>query len=58
MRYSKFITVEEMGEYLNIGRSKAYELCKQPGFPKLTIGRLIRIPYEGLNEWVSSNIDM
>lgn len=57
MRYSKFITVEEMGEYLNIGRSKAYELCRQPGFPKLTIGRLIRIPYEGLNEWISSNIE-
>ena len=38
------LTVEEMAEILRIGRSSAYELCRQNEFPVIRIGRSIRIP--------------
>lgn len=56
-RFSEFFTVEEMAEYLRIGRSKAYALCKDDDFPKITIGKNIRIPRESLNNWLLMKIN-
>jgi len=39
----KFLTVEEVAAVLRIGRTKAYELVKEPGFPAVKIGNQIRI---------------
>ena len=45
-------TVEEMAAALGIGRSKAYELIHRADFPKIQMGRIVRIPIEPLKEWV------
>lgn len=45
-------TVEEMAAALGIGRSKAYELIHRADFPKMQMGRIVRIPIEPLKEWV------
>ena len=46
-------TVEEMGAYLGVGRSVAYELVHAvDGPPVIRIGRCIRIPADGLKAWM------
>lgn len=40
---NEFLKVEDIQMILNIGRKKAYELVNQPDFPKIRIGRSIRI---------------
>lgn len=49
---NQYITITEFGKMLNIGRSTAYEIVKQPGFPKVQFGRVIRIPRDQLMEWL------
>lgn len=47
------LTVEEMGEVLNISRPTAYELIHAvDGPPVIRIGRCIRIPADGLRKWM------
>ena len=46
------LTVNELAEILRIGRSSAYELCRQNQFPVVRIGKVIRIPKQALNEWL------
>lgn len=49
----QFLTVEELAAFLRIGRSKAYELCHQPDFPAIRIGRTIRISREAFLAWLA-----
>ena len=49
------MTVEEAAAFLRIGRSAAYELCRQwratggrAGLPVLTLGRTLRVPRAGI----------
>lgn len=46
------LTVKELAEVLRIGRSSAYELCRQNEFPVIRIGKSIRIPSKALFEWI------
>lgn len=46
------ITVEEMGELMGIGRSKAYELARQADFPTIRLGRKMLVSIKGLEAWV------
>lgn len=46
------ITVEEMGEWLGIGRSMAYQLARREDFPTIRIGRKMLIATQGLEAWV------
>ncbi|NPV53780.1 MAG: helix-turn-helix domain-containing protein [Firmicutes bacterium] len=48
----EFLTVDELAKYLRIGRSAAYEICRQPDFPVVRIGRTIRIPRARLIGWI------
>jgi hypothetical protein len=48
-------TVEEAAAFLRIGRSAAYELCRQwrltggrAGLPVLALGRTLRVPRAGI----------
>jgi len=52
------LTVEEMAEILRIGRSSAYELCRQNEFPVIRIGRSIRIPKKALLDWIEQKSKM
>lgn len=52
----RFLTVPEAAEILRIGRSSAYELCRQSehnGFPAVREGQKIRIPYNALINWIN-----
>lgn len=49
----KVMSVEEMAVALGLGRSKAYELVHAiDGPPVIRIGRCIRVPVDGLSEWL------
>lgn len=53
---AELLTIEELQKYLQISRSKAYELANTNDFPVLRIGRAIRIPRDRLEEWVKKNV--
>ena len=42
------LTVKELQKILKMSRSKTYQLVNQPDFPKIRIGRDIRIPEKEL----------
>jgi excisionase family DNA binding protein len=48
----EILTVEEIGDYLRIGRSSAYNLVNQPKFPAIRIGNQIRVQKEELLSWL------
>jgi len=50
------ITVDDLSKYLKISKAKAYRLVKTEGFPKISLGKEIRIPVNGLDEWLKSNL--
>lgn len=45
-------SITEMAAALGIGRNKAHELAKEPGFPIITLGRRKVIPVRALDEWL------
>jgi len=53
----KFLTVEKMAKILHIGKSKAYELVKEPGFPSVKVGKQIRIIADELCEYLKNKSD-
>ena len=48
------MTIEELTDFLHIGRSKAYELCHKSGFPASKYGRKILINRQRLVEWLEA----
>lgn len=46
------LTVQEMANALKISRPAAYALTRREDFPVLRIGTTIRIPIDGLKEWM------
>jgi excisionase family DNA binding protein len=53
MNLEPYMTVEQMAKHLKIGRTKAYELVRSQSFPKVRVGKSIRIPTDGLAKWLS-----
>lgn len=49
------ISVSDLGKYLGIGRTLAYQLSRSEGFPILKVGKRVLVPIEGLKEWVNKN---
>jgi hypothetical protein len=45
-------SITEMAAALGIGRNKAHELAKEPGFPIISLGRRKVIPVKALGEWL------
>ena len=45
-------SITEMAAALGIGRNKAHDLAKEPGFPIITLGRRKVIPVKALDEWL------
>ena len=51
------ISVLEMGRRLNIARTAAYALVKQPGFyPAFRIGRRVVVSVDALERWIDEQI--
>jgi excisionase family DNA binding protein len=49
------LTPKQVAEILQIGRTRAYELCHQRGFPARRIGKTFRIPKMALLEWLDTH---
>ncbi len=48
----KVMSVQELSAEMGISLPTAYELVKQPGFPRVHVGSRILIPVEEFNEWL------
>jgi len=48
------LRVSEAAQIAAVGRSRAYEMAASGQWPVCKIGRSIRIPYQGLLEWIES----
>jgi excisionase family DNA binding protein len=49
------LTPVQMASVLQIGRTRAYELCHMKGFPTRRIGKTFRIPKVALLEWLDAH---
>lgn len=50
----EILTVGDLQSILRLSRAKCYTLVHQEDFPKVTIGRCIRIPKKGLIAWLET----
>ena len=50
------MTVQEMANYLGIGKASAYRLIREGQIPALKIGRQFRIPVACIEEWILDQI--
>lgn len=50
----KTYSVLEIADILQISKSKAYELCKQPDFKVVRLGRTIRISKASFDDWLNN----
>lgn len=50
------ISVQELAQEMGISLPKAYELVKQPSFPKIRIGTRILIPMDAYKQWLLEQI--
>lgn len=48
------LSVDELAATLGISRPKAYELVHSDGFPRINVGRRIRIPRTSLERWLEA----
>ncbi len=51
-----YMTVEETAKKLRCSTKKAYQVVKQPGFPKIIIGKSILIPESEFDKFMHRNI--
>ena len=49
------LTIKQLQEYLQISRTKAYQLIATTGFPKIKIGKEYRIPQTKLELWLKAH---
>lgn len=50
------LTVKELQEILKMSRTKTYQIVNQPDFPKIRIGREIRIPENELESYLKEHL--
>ncbi len=49
---NELLTINEVAKMLKISRSKAYSLTHEKDFPKIKIGKCIRVNKKSLLEWL------
>jgi len=52
MQHESLMDVMETARYLNIGRSKVYEMAKEGMLPHLRVGASLRFDRDALDEWI------
>lgn len=50
------LTATEVAEELGISRTKAYDLIRSRGFPKIVMGRRVVVPRKEFENWVSAQV--
>lgn len=53
---SNILKVTDIQKHLGIGKTKAYELVKLKGFPKIKIGHRYYIPEDAYEKWLHDNL--
>ena len=53
---SLMLTVQEMAKQLSLGRTKADELTRTPGFPAIKVGKRTLINRDELTKWLAENV--
>ncbi|MBI1332244.1 MAG: helix-turn-helix domain-containing protein [Armatimonadetes bacterium] len=48
----QLLKITEAAEQAGVGRTMAYEFVMSGQWPSVKIGRSLRIPLSGLNEWI------
>jgi excisionase family DNA binding protein len=51
-RDKEYLKVTEVAEYLQIGRTRAYELVSSGEIPSVRIGRSVRVSRRELERWL------
>lgn len=51
-REKEYLKVQEVAEFLQIGRTRAYELVSSGEIPSVRIGRNIRVSRRELERWL------
>ncbi len=51
-REKEYLKVPEVAEFLQIGRSRAYELVANGKIPSVKIGRSVRVSRKELERWL------
>jgi len=54
-QYDDIVTVEQLADMLKIGRNTAYELVRAGLIPSVRVGRSIRIPKQGIIDYIGRN---
>lgn len=49
---TELLRIEEAAEVLGISRRKAYEMAQRREIPTVRVGRLLRVPADGLRDWI------
>jgi excisionase family DNA binding protein len=49
------LKVEDVANYLRIGKASVYELCRQNKIPVFRVGKTIRIKKENFLNWISES---
>ena len=47
-------SVQEIADILQISRSMAYNLCKQPLFKTVKVGKYVRVSKPSFDEWLDT----
>lgn len=50
------LTVKDVQSLLKVSRQTAYELVNRKDFPKIRLGRAIRVPKAQLEKWIEQNL--
>ena len=53
-REKKTYSVQEIADILQISKTKAYDLCKNPEFRIIRLGRTIRASKASIDEWLNN----
>jgi excisionase family DNA binding protein len=52
------MTVEELSDFLRIGRRKTYEVVRSKGFPMIRLGNAYRIPKKAFLTWLEKQTEV
>jgi excisionase family DNA binding protein len=54
MDQDKWLTIDELADYLNMGRTKLYRMAQKADIPASKIGNQWRFDREEIDEWMKS----
>ena len=49
------LTVRDVEAELQLGRTRTYELLRSGVIPVVRVGRVLRVPRDGLRRWIDEN---